>query len=67
MKYIKPLSLTWWSSVVPLCAGIAVVTVPWHGSQTSVDLINAISQDWPPSMMINFGLVGIGLRGAVGP
>ena len=64
-KYLKPYSLTWISSVVPLIAGVFVATEPLHGLAAWVQSVNAMTGDMHPAVLINLGLVGIGLRGAV--
>jgi len=65
MKYIKTKSLTWWASFVPLILGALVATLPIHGWQPVIDTINALTGGLTPSTMINAGLFGIGLRGAI--
>lgn len=63
-KYIKPKSLTWWSSLVPLIAGIFIAAEPLHGFSQAVQAVqNATGMTAP--LLINLGLAGIGLRGAV--
>ena len=64
-KYFKPTSLTWWASFVPLLAGVIVATGPIHGLSAIVDTINNFTGHVMPAFLINAGLVGIGLRGAV--
>lgn len=63
-KYFKPTSLTWWASFVPLCAGLFIVTEPLHGMSVWVGILSEMTQ-LPPSVLINAGLMGIGIRGAV--
>lgn len=65
MKYFKPKSVTWWASVAPLVAGMIVATEPLHGLTAAVDVINAITGNASPAILINAGLAGIGLRGAL--
>jgi len=65
MKYIKTKSLTWWSSFVPLILGALVATLPIHGWQPVIDTINALTGGLSASVLINAGLFGIGLRGAI--
>lgn len=63
-KYVKPKSLTWWSAVVPLACGVFVATEPLHGLSAAVASVkNATGMSAP--VLINIGLAGIGLRGAV--
>lgn len=65
MKYFKPKSLTWWASAAPLIAGAVVAGEPLHGVVALVDTINAMTGDTSPAVLINAGLAGIGIRGAV--
>lgn len=65
MKYIRPNSLTWWSSLVPLLAGLLLATEPLHGLSVWVDTINNLTGHLAPSVMINAGLIGIGMRAAI--
>lgn len=63
-KYIKPKSLTWWASVAPLAAGVFMACEPLHGLSGAVDsLRNATGLTAP--ILINMGLAGVGLRGAL--
>lgn len=65
-KYFKPRSLTWWASVAPLLAGVVLALSAAFPSLASVSaVINAASGDLPAPVLINMGLIGIGLRGAV--
>ena len=64
-KYVKPLSLTWLASALPLAAGLFVAFEPVHHL---VDWSKAVSLTFggaSPYLLINAGLVGIGLRGAI--
>lgn len=64
MKYIKPKSLTWWASVAPLFAGVFMATEPMHGlSDVVASLRTGTGLNAP--VLINMGLAGIGLRGAL--
>lgn len=64
MKYLKPRSLTWWASVSPLFCGVFIAAEPLHGlSAISESLQNGTGMSAP--VLINMGLVGIGLRGAI--
>jgi len=65
MKYFKPKSLTWWASFAPLISGALVASLPLHGLVEIVQTINSITGDLSPAMMINIGLAGIGIRGAI--
>ena len=64
-KYFQPKSLTWWASVAPLVAGVVVATEALHGASSLVSSVNAATGGVPAAALINAGLVGIGLRGAV--
>lgn len=64
-KYFKPFSLTWWASVVPLVAGLIVATEPMHGLETIVSTIDNLSGGLSGYAMMNIGVGGIGLRGAM--
>lgn len=66
-KYFKPGSLTWWASVTPLLAGIVLaLSAAIPALAPVVAVINAASGGLPAPVLINMGLIGIGLRGAVG-
>ena len=63
-KYIRPTSLTWWSAVVPLLCGLFMAFEPVHGMSDLAEAIkNATGMSAP--VLINIGLAGIGLRGAI--
>lgn len=63
-KYIKPTSLTWWSAVVPLLCGLFMAFEPVHGlTDLATAIKNATGMSAP--VLINIGLAGIGLRGAI--
>jgi DMSO/TMAO reductase YedYZ heme-binding membrane subunit len=63
-KYIRPTSLTWWSAVVPLLCGLFMAFEPVHGMSDLAEAIqNATGMSAP--VLINVGLAGIGLRGAI--
>ena len=66
MKYIKPKSLTWWAGFVPLIAGVLVAlsdVIPVLLPVRAV--IDAMTGNAEPAVLVNAGLVAIGLRGAV--
>lgn len=65
MKYFKPKSLTFWASFAPLLTGALVASLPLHGLVSIVQTINSITGDIPPAVLINIGLAGIGIRGAI--
>lgn len=65
-KYFKPASLTWWASASPLFLGLfkaASVAVPELQPFTAV--IDEATGGTPSPVLINMGLIGIGLRGAI--
>ena len=63
-KYLRPASLTWWASVTPLVCGAFMASEPLHGLSDAVQsLRNATGLTAP--VLINMGLAGIGLRGAI--
>lgn len=66
MKYLKPKSLTWWAGFVPLLAGLVVAlsdVLPVLAPVRAV--IDAMTGNAEPAVLVNAGLVAIGLRGAV--
>lgn len=65
MKYIKLNSLTWWASVAPLVAGAVVATEPIHGMEDVVTTINNFTGGMSAAVMVNAGLLGVGIRGAI--
>ena len=65
-KYFKPTSLTWWASVVPLALGVVLALEPIHGNLVASDIIHNLTGDMSAAALINIGLGGIGLRGAIG-
>lgn len=65
-KYFKPNSLTWWASFAPLMAGvIAALSEAFPALAPVKSVIDALSGGVQPAVLVNMGLVGIGLRGAV--
>lgn len=66
MKYLQPRSLTWWSSVVPLIGGLVIaLAAAIPALEPVAAVINAASGGLSAPVLINMGLVGIGLRGAI--
>ena len=63
-KYFKPKSLTWWVSVLPLLAGVFMAAEPLHGLSGMTDALRNGTGLTAP-VLINMGLAGIGLRGAL--
>lgn len=65
-RYYKPNSLTWWASVVPLAVGVFQIAMPEYQPVTPfLDLVKGFYNDASPTTLINAGLVGIGVRGAM--
>ena len=63
-KYFKPQSLTWWASVSPLIMGLFIALEPLHGmASAAMSITNATGMTAP--VLINAGLMGIGIRGAI--
>ena len=66
MKYLKPKSLTWWAGFVPLAAGvIAALSDVLPALAPARAVIDAMTGHAEPAVLVNAGLVAIGLRGAV--
>lgn len=66
-RYIKLGSLTWWMSVIPLFAGLIVAfSAAFPALAPVAAVIDAASGGMTAPVLINLGLAGIGLRGAVG-
>jgi len=65
MRYFKPKSVTWWGSVVPLACGLFMALTPVHGLADWTQAMAAAFGGATPAVLINAGLVGIGLRGAL--
>jgi len=63
-KYFKPKSLTWWTSVTPLFVGVFMAAEPLHGLSGATDSLRNVTGLTAP-VLINMGLAGVGLRGAV--
>lgn len=66
MRYFKPKSLTFWCAVTPFFAGLIVAlasVVP--ELEKAATVINIASGGLTPPVLINLGLAGIGLRGAI--
>ncbi len=64
-RYFKLRSLTWWASAAPLVFGMVIATEPLHGLAALAETARSITGNVPPAMLINAGLAGIGLRGAL--
>lgn len=65
-KYVKPKSLTWWASAFPLFAGLVLaITSSVPGLEAIAGIVGGFFPGMSAVTLINMGLVGIGLRGAV--
>lgn len=65
-KYVKPTSLTWWSSVTPLVAGVIVLLADVYPALLPAKVvIDAVTGGAAGGLLINAGLGGIGLRAAL--
>jgi hypothetical protein len=64
-KYIKPKSLTFWASMVSLSLGVFLAFEPIHGLVDWIDAVNNLTGNVGSYALIQAGLVGIGLRGAL--
>ncbi len=66
-KYLKYKSLTWWAAFVPLACGLTMaLTEAVSGLEPVAAVMRAAyGPDMSPSMLINLGLAGIGIRGAL--
>lgn len=66
-RYVKPTSLTWLASALPILAGLFIAFEPVHHLADWARAISRAFGDASPYLLINAGLVGVGLRGAVRP
>ncbi|WP_413868399.1 hypothetical protein [Albidovulum sp.] len=66
-KYVKPTSLTWLASALPILAGLFIAFEPVHHLADWVKAVSRTFGDASPYLLINAGLAGIGLRAAVRP
>ncbi|MCU9849751.1 hypothetical protein OEZ60_17270 [Defluviimonas sp. WL0024] len=64
-KYVKPTSLTWLASALPLLAGLFIAFEPVHHLADWAKAVSLTFGSASPYLLINAGLVGIGLRGAM--
>lgn len=64
-KYVQPLSLTWLASALPCLAGLFIAFEPVHHLADWSRAVSLIFGGTSPYLLINAGLVGIGLRGAI--
>ena len=66
MKYFKPRSVTWWASMLPIAAGVFIASEPLHGLTDWAMVVSSLFDDVSPAVLINMGLAGVGIRGALG-
>ncbi|MCY1127145.1 hypothetical protein OU426_09800 [Frigidibacter sp. RF13] len=66
-RYFKPRSLTWIASAAPVAAGLFIAFEPVHHLGDWAKAVSATFGNTSPYLLINAGLVGIGLRGAIKP
>lgn len=65
-KYLKPKSLTWWASFIPLLAGLFLAIAPiWPSTAALVTALADLTGNVSAVILINAGIAGIGLRGAM--
>ena len=64
-KYFRPKSVTWWASVTPLLAGLILAIAQAFAWAPVIAIINTFAPGMGPAMLVNLGLLGIGLRGAI--
>ena len=65
MRYIRPLSLTWWSGVLSAATGAAVLAMPDDARLSEFGRLLAMlagSADASPAALIFLGLGLIGIR-----
>lgn len=66
MRYFKPKSLTWIGAIVPVGLGVFQAALPLHGLDVEAQVIRSMTGGASPYILINAGLVAIGMRGALG-
>ena len=64
-KYFKPRSLTFWASATPLILGVFLAFESVHGITSLADVVREATGGASAYVLINIGLAGIGLRGAI--
>lgn len=64
-KYFRPKSVTWWASVFPLVMGIVLAVAQAFAWAPVIAIIAVFAPGMGPGTLVNLGLFGIGLRGAV--
>jgi len=65
-KYFKPCSMTWWASFTPFILGVLLaLTATFPALAPLAIFIDSLTGGLPAYILVNMGLVGIGLRGAL--
>lgn len=65
-KYFQPRSLTWWASFVPLIGGIVVAMDDVFPTLMPFSkVILELAGDMTAAQLVQLGLLGIGIRGAI--
>ena len=64
-KYYRPKSVAWWASVTPLILGVILAVAQALGWTPVVAIIDTFAPGMSPAVLVNLGLFGIGLRGAI--
>lgn len=64
-KYYRPKSVAWWASVTPLILGVILAVAQSLGWTPVVAIIDTFAPGMSPAVLVNLGLFGIGLRGAI--
>lgn len=66
-KYLQPTSLTWWASFAPFLGGVIVALAAGIPQLAVVAaIVDAASGGLPAPVLINMGLIGIGIVGRTG-
>ena len=66
MKYVKPKSLSWWASFVPLLGGVVIALSDVVPSLAPVaQVVRSLAGSMTAAQLVQLGLLGIGLRGAI--
>lgn len=64
-KYYRPKSVAWWASVTPLILGVILAVAQAFGWTPVIHIIDTFAPGMGPAVLVNLGLFGIGLRGAI--
>jgi hypothetical protein len=57
--------MTWWVSLIPLIIGLVIASAPLHGQHDLAAVLDNVTGNVGPYVLINSGLAGIGLRAAL--